>query len=184
MRVLCWRWPIRLRIGGKSGKNCKLHSGVRHWSCISIDSQIFCQRMVGSLPMFSDYFWNKLKAKEKCIQQQIEMSQFVSKVLLEILKKPILIVKCKSGRGNCDPRQSNFHIFVYLPRLFFILTFIANISSVVMLSASFRSTLNQIKNIFSHFEKNWKQVFFSTWLSRHTIDVAGQNRWSASSYPA
>ena len=53
-----------------------------------------------------------------------------------------LILKCESLRENCDPRRSNFHIFVYLPRLFFILTFIANISSVVMLSASFRSTLN------------------------------------------
>ena len=71
-------------------------------------------------------------------------------------------LECKSLRENCDPRRSNFHIFVYLPRLFFILTFIANISSVVMLSASFRSTLNQ----------HWISATWQTFWNRISLSVS------------
>ena len=130
--------------------------------------------------MFSGYFWNKLKAKEKCIQQQIEMSQFVSKVLLEFWEKTILILKCESGRGNCDPRRSNFHIFVYLPRLFFILTFMANISSVVMLSASFRSTLNQNWNFFSHLEIFRQNLISNLILQTHNRCHSQNWFWASS----
>ena len=77
------------------------------------------------------------------------------------LTETISFLQCLYLGRNCDPRRSNFHIFVYLPELFFILTFIANISSVVMLSASFRSTLNQhwISATWQTFETESLSVF-------------------------
>ena len=78
------------------------------------------------------------------------------------LTETISFLKCLYLGRNCDPRRSNFHIFVYLPELFFILTFIANISSVVMLSASFRSTLNQ----------HWISATWQTFWNRISLRVS------------
>ena len=78
------------------------------------------------------------------------------------LTETISFLKCLYLGRNCDPRRSNFHIFVYLPELFFILTFIANISSVVMLSASFRSTLNQ----------HWISATWQTFWNRISLSVS------------